>query len=165
MKKKIAMAIAAGVMAVSLMTACGGGSDSGGATEATTKAAAATEAAVSKDSAAADSTGDVSYVDGYYANDGNGNDFIIAFYEGAAGDVAYVNDGTNEALAEYTVENAETSEGEAYLLITVGNTTLGYIADGDSYYIVDDEGNVYGAAKLSEEEANTIYAALTEAAN
>ena len=50
----------------------------------------------------AEAASDITYVDGFYANDGE-SDFMIAFYENAPGDVCYVNDGTNEVLAEYTV--------------------------------------------------------------
>ena len=108
-----------------------------------------------------ESSDDISFVDGFYATDGNSSDFMIAFYEGSAGDIAYVNDGTNEVFAEYTVENAQLDDGTEYLLVTVGNTQIGYIEDGDDIYLIDDEGNVYGAARLTEEEAD----ALAEAAS
>lgn len=116
-----------------------------------------------KDSAAeteADADAEVKYVDGFYANDGNSSDFIIAFYEGAAGDVAYVNDGTDEVVAEYSVEKAQLDDGTEYLLVTVGKTQIGYVENGDDLYIVDADGNIYGAARLTEEEADAIYEAV-----
>ncbi|MBR6328554.1 MAG: hypothetical protein IKR68_02780 [Lachnospiraceae bacterium] len=103
-----------------------------------------------------DASGDVTFVDGFYATDANGNDFMIAFYEGAAGDVAYVNDGTDEVFAEYTVENASLDDGTEYLLVTVGQTQLGYYEDGSDIYMVDADGQVYGAARLTEEEADAL---------
>ena len=109
---------------------------------------------------AAEEAADINFVDGFYANDGNGNDFIIAFYEGAAGDVAYVNDGTNEAIAEYVVENAALEDGTEYLLVTVGQTQIGYYEDGEDIYMIDADGNIYAAARLTEAEADEIYNAL-----
>ena len=99
--------------------------------------------------------GDVTYVDGFYANSGD-SDFMIAFYEGAAGDVAYVNDGTDEVFAEYTVEQAQLDDGTEYLLVNVGATQLGYYEDGDDVYLVDSDGNIYAAAHLTEEEADEL---------
>ncbi len=107
----------------------------------------------------AEATSDITYVDGYYANDGAGNDFMIAFYEGAAGDVCYVNDGTSEVLAEYSVEDATMEDGTAYILVTVGQTQLGYVDDGTDVAIITEDGNVYAAAHLSEEEADALYEA------
>ncbi len=95
---------------------------------------------------------DVSFVDGFYATDGDA-EFVLAFYESADGDVAYITDGNKEAFAAYTVENDVTDEGNDYLLVTVGDLTLGYVEDGDDIYLVDDEGNIYGAARLTEEQA------------
>lgn len=186
MKKRIAAVLIGTMMAASMLTACGSkDSDSSAASttaaaEATSEAAeeVTTEAAeeeateeetteaAEEETAAADGS-DISFVDGYYATDANGNDFMIAFYENAPGDVAYVNDGTNEAFAEYTVENAQTDEGNDYLLITVGQTQLGYIADGTDggAYIIDADGNIYGAQALTEDEADVIYQALQEADN
>ncbi|ETP71937.1 hypothetical protein UYO_2077 [Lachnospiraceae bacterium JC7] len=108
----------------------------------------------------ADAAADVKYVDGFYANDGNSSDFMIAFYEGAAGDVAYVNDGTDEVVAEYSVEKAQLDDGTEYLLVTVGQTQIGYVENGDDIFIVDSDGNIYGAARLSEEEADALYQAV-----
>ncbi len=108
-----------------------------------------------------ESSDDVSFVDGFYATDGNSSDFMIAFYEGSAGDIAYVNDGTDEVFAEYTVESAQLDDGTEYLLVTVGNTQIGYYEDGDDIYLIDEDGTVYGAARLTEEEAD----ALAEAAS
>ncbi len=107
----------------------------------------------------AEAVSDITYVDGFYANDGS-NDFIIAFYENAPGDVCYLSDGTNEVLAEYVVEDATLDDGTAYYLVTVGATQLGYIDDGDNVAIIDTDGNLYAAAHLSEEEADTIYQAI-----
>ncbi|OON87382.1 hypothetical protein BXO88_03665 [Oribacterium sp. C9] len=110
----------------------------------------------------ADANSDVKYVDGFYATDGNGSDFMIAFYEGAAGDVAYINDGSDEAVAEYSVEKANLDDGTEYLLVTVGQTKIGYVENGDDLYIVDSDGNIYGAARLSEEEADALYQAVAK---
>ncbi len=145
-----------GILGAALMTGCGGSQDAS-ADAVTTAAATEAAEAATEDTASADG---ISYVDGYYANDGNGNDLIIAFFEGAAGDVAYVSDGTNEALAEYTVEEAQTDSGTDYYLITVGDTALGYYTEGSNYYLVDTSGNIYAAAALSEEEADALYSAL-----
>ncbi len=98
---------------------------------------------------------DIKFVDGFYANDGS-SDFMIAFYEGAAGDVAYVNDGSNEVLAEYVVEKAELDDGTEYYIVTVGNTQLGYYEEGSDVYLIDDEGNIYAAAHLTEAEADEL---------
>ena len=111
-------------------------------------------------SATEGSTEGITFVDGFYANDGNGNDFMIAFYEGDAGDIAYLNDGTDEVFAEYTVEKASLDAGTEYLLVTVGNTQLGYVEDGEDLYLIDSEGTVYAAERLSEEEADEIYEAV-----
>ncbi len=111
-------------------------------------------------SATEGSTEGITFVDGFYANDGNGNDFMIAFYEGDAGDIAYLNDGTDEVFAEYTVEKAALDAGTEYLLVTVGNTQLGYVEDGEDLYLIDSEGTVYAAGRLSEEEADEIYEAV-----
>lgn len=104
---------------------------------------------------------DVSYVDGFYANNG-GSDFMIFFYETSNGDVAYVNDGTNEAFAEYTVENAELDDGTPYLYVTVGNLGLGYYEDGDDVYFVTDDGDVFAAAHLTEAEAEELHSVVTQ---
>lgn len=102
--------------------------------------------------APAEETSDVSFVDGFYATDGDA-EYVLAFYESANGDVAYLTDGQSDVFAAYTVENATTDDGDEYLLVTVGNLSLGYIEDGEDIYLVDDEGNVYGAARLTEEQA------------
>ncbi len=107
-------------------------------------------------------TSDITYVDGYYANDGNGNDFIIAFYETPNGDVAYVNDGTDEVLAEYTVEDATTADGVDYSLVTVGNLKMGYVADGEDVLIITEDDEVYAAAPLEESEAEALVAAVQQ---
>ena len=72
----------------------------------------------------------------------------------------YVMTETNEAIAEYVVENATLDDGTEYLLVTVGQTQLGYYEDGDDIYLVDDEGTVYAAGRLTEAEADEIYNAL-----
>ncbi|MGN1022308.1 MAG: hypothetical protein ACI4OJ_02320 [Lachnospiraceae bacterium] len=176
MKKRFVCVLMTGILGAALMTGCGGSGDTSAeavstaaAAEADTEEVVTTEAAeeetTEEETTEADteetaSSDEVTYVDGYYANDGNGNDFIIAFFEGAAGDVAYISDGTNEALAEYTVEEAQTDSGTDYYLITVGDTALGYYTDGSDYYLVDANGNIYTAAALSEDEAVAIYSAI-----
>ena len=178
MKKKFLALVLAGAMSVAVLAGC---SDDGAAeTVDSVKAAAdevvddaeevaddvAEDVAEDVEEAAEDvaedveEAADISFVDGFYANDGNGSDFMIAFYEGAAGDVAYVNDGTNEVLAEYVVENATLDDGTEYLVVTVGQTQIGYFEDGEDIYIVDDEGNIYAAGRLTEAEADEIYNAL-----
>ena len=163
MKKKVLAMMLATVMACGALAGCGGSAAAApAAAETAEDAGDVEEADADVEEAADDAAADVTYVDGFYANDGEGNDFMIAFYEGAAGDVAYVNDGTNEALAEYVVEDATLDDGTAYLLVTVGNTVLGYIEDGDDIYIIDADGNLYAAGRLSEEEADAIYTAVTQ---
>ena len=102
-------------------------------------------------------TEDVLYVDGFYATDGS-VEFALAFYESSDGDVAYITDGEAEAFAEYTVEAMETEDGDEYYLVTVGNLSLGYIEDGDDIYLIDEDGNIYGAARLTEEQAAELVA-------
>ena len=109
----------------------------------------------------AETASDISYVDGYYANSGS-DDFMIFFYESSDGDVAYVNDGTNEAFAEYTVENAELDDGTPFLLVTVGNIQLGYISDGSDTYIVTEDGTAYAAESLTEAEAEELHSIVTQ---
>ena len=41
--------------------------------------------------------------------------------------------------------------------MTVGQTQLGYYEDGEDIYLVDVDGNVYAAGRLTEEEADTLY--------
>ncbi len=115
----------------------------------------------SSDDSSADSAADVKYVDGFYANNG-GDDFMIFFYETSNGDVAYVNDGTNEAFAAYTVENAELDDGTPYLFVTVGNLSLGYYEDGDDVYLVTEDGSVYAAARLTEAEAEELHSIVNQ---
>ena len=111
----------------------------------------------------AEEAAEVTYIDGYYANDGNGSDFMIFFYDANGVDVAYVNDGTAEAYSEYTAEAAQTEDGTEYVLVTVGGLQLGYlVADDGSVYIIDNSGNVYAASALTEEEANALYTVVTE---
>ena len=172
MKKRMLALLMVGVMAAFGLTACGGNDTAAAAAADTAEevtADAEVDAAAEEEVAADDSAdaeaGDitVSYVDGFYANDGQGNDFIIAFYEGDAGDLAYVNDGSNEVFAEYVVEDGTMEDGTAYYLVTVGQTQLGYVDNGgEDVAIVDAEGNVYAAAHLSEEEADAIYEALQQ---
>ncbi len=115
----------------------------------------------SEDSGDAEAASDVSYVDGFYANNG-GEDFMIFFYESSKGDIAYVNDGSNEAFAEYTVENAKTDDGTPYLYVKVGNLGLGYIEDGDDIYLVTEDGSSFAAARLTEAEAEKLHSIVTE---
>ena len=181
MKKKFLALVLAGAMSVAVLAGC---SDDGAAETADSVKAAADEVVedaqevaedvaedvsedveevaedVEEDVEEAEEAADISFVDGFYANDGNGRDFMIAFYEGAAGDVAYVNDGTNEVLAEYVVEEAALDDGTEYLLVTVGQTQIGYIEDGEDLYLVDEDGNIYAAGRLTEDEADAIYNAL-----
>ncbi len=104
---------------------------------------------------------DVSYVDGFYANNGS-EDFMIFFYESADGDVAYINDGTQEAFAEYTVEQQTLDDGTEYLLVTVGATQLGYIENGSEIYLVGEDGSTYAAERLTEDEAEALHSIVTQ---
>ena len=104
---------------------------------------------------------DIKYVDGFYAADGQGKDFMIAFYENAPGDLAYVNDGQNEVVAEYVVEKQNLNDGTEYLLVTVGNTKLGYYEEGSNVFLIDNDGHVYNAARLTEEQINKLHDIVT----
>lgn len=173
MKKRVVAVMLAGVLGVGMLTACGNQNAQAQQDAAAADAAAeevveeAVAEEVVEDAAeevveeaveeeVAEAASDITYVDGFYANNGE-SDFMIAFYENAPGDVCYVNDGTNEVLAEYTVEEATLDDGTAYLLVTVGQTQLGYYEDGEDIYMVDTDGNVYAAGRLTEEEADTLY--------
>ena len=106
---------------------------------------------------------EMTYVDGLYANDGNGRDFIILFYTSDEGDYAYVHDGDEEAIEQYTVEDAQLDDGTEYEVITVGGLSIGYIDDGDETYIVDmDDGTIYAASHLTEDEADGFYSVLND---
>ena len=106
---------------------------------------------------------EMSYVDGLYANDGNGRDFVILFYTSDEGDYAYVHDGEEEAIEQYTVEDAELDDGTEYEVITVGGLSIGYIDDGDEVYIVDmDDGTIYASEHLTEDEAEGFYSILND---
>ena len=181
MKKKILTVIMAAALSVSMICACGenkSASEPAPAEETTKEDSAAEEAPaeeeaeeeveeeaaeeeVAEEEETADAT-DVSYYDGYYATNGNGSDFMLFFYETSAGDLAYINDGTNEAVAEYTVTEESLDDGTPYYLVKVGNLSLGYLIDGEDVYIVDDEGELYAGAQLSEEEAEALHSMVTE---
>ena len=110
-----------------------------------------------------DDNPELTYVDGLYANDGNGRDFVILFYTSDEGDYAYVHDGTEEAIAQYTVEDAELDDGTEFEEVTVGGLSIGYIDDGDDVYIVDlDDGTIYAAGHLTEDEAEGFYSILND---
>ncbi len=168
MKKKLLTVIMASALSVSMICACGGGDSAADTAPAESTAAdttaeedAAEEDAAAEDSGDTEAASDVTYVDGFYANNG-GKDFMIFFYETASGDLAYVNDGTDEAIAEYTVEEDSLDDGTTYLLVTVGNTKLGYYEEGNDIYLVDDEGSVYAAARLTEAEAEELHSMVTQ---
>ena len=106
---------------------------------------------------------DLTYVDGLYANDGNGRDFVILFYSSDEGDYAYVHDGNEEAIAPYEVEEAELDDGTEYEVINVGGLSIGYIDDDEDVFIVDmDDGTIYAASHLSEDEAEGFYSILND---
>ena len=106
---------------------------------------------------------DLTYVDGLYANDGNGKDFVILFYSSDEGDYAYVHDGKDEAIAPYEVEEAELDDGTEYEVINVGGLSIGYIDDDEDVFIVDmDDGTIYAAGHLSEDEAEGFYSILND---
>ncbi len=166
MKKSIVAVMLAGVLGAGMLTGCGNNAQAqaqAAADQAATEVAEAVAEEVAEeavDQAVAEAS-DIAFVDGFYANDGT-NDFYIAFYENAPGDVCYVSDGENEVLAEYTVEEAELDDGTAYLVVNVGNTHLGYIDDGTDVALIDEDGNVYAAAHLTEEEADALYEACAQ---
>ena len=155
MKKKLLAILIVSVMGAALLAGCGG-------SEEADVADASVQEEVQADNDEAAGT-EVTFVDGFYAADGNGSDFMIAFYEGAAGDIAYVNDGTGEVFAEYTVENAQLDDGTEYLLVTVGAMQMGYLENGEDIYLITDDGEMYAAARLTEEEADAIAAAVASA--
>ncbi len=102
----------------------------------------------------------LTYVDGYYANDGAGNDFFIAFFQMDGVDFAYVNDGSSEVFAEYSVDAAAMDDGTAYTLVTVGNLEMGYIDDGSDIAIITADGQLYAAARLDESQAMALAEAV-----
>ena len=160
MKKKLVAMIMVCVLGAFAITACGDEADTA-ATETKevveTENEAEVEVEASDDAEASEDDTNISYVDGFYATDADGNDFMIAFFEGDLGDIAFVKDASDEVTAEYTVEKAALDDGTEYLLVTVGATQIGYYEDGDDIYLVDDDGTVYGAARLTEEEADALY--------
>lgn len=104
---------------------------------------------------------DIRFVDAFYANDGNGTDFMIVFYESKDGDIAYVNDGVNEAFSDYTVENATTDDGTEYILVKVGEILLGYYEEGEDVFLITEDGSTYVAGHLTEEEAEELHGIIT----
>ncbi len=168
MKKKLLAELMAGDLGAALLTGCGGSKDTkkeetkteaADKTEdkAEDKAEAETEAADDAEGASEDGAAvPVTFVDGFYASNGS-DDFVIAFYTAENGaELAYVNDGENEVIAEYAVEKATLDDGTEYLVVGVGQTFLGYYEDEENVYLIDDEGNVYIADHLTEEEAETL---------
>lgn len=161
---------AALVMGMALLTGCGGEADDQAAkskpeteaNETETKATTEDNAESQDNSESGEAFEDISFVDAFYANDGNGTDFMIAFYESKDGDIAYIHDGEEEAFAPYTVENATAEDGTEYLLVQVGETALGYYEDGEDIFMIDDDGTVYAAARLTEEEAEELHSIVTE---
>lgn len=159
MKKKLLAMMIVGVMGAAMLAGCGG-SEEADVADASVQEEVQDEVQADNDEAAGT---EVTFVDGFYAADGNGSDFMIAFYEGAAGDIAYVNDGTGEVFAEYIVENAQLDDGTEYLLVTVGAMQMGYLENGEDIYLITDDGEMYAAARLTEEEADAIAAAVASA--
>lgn len=159
MKKKLLTMMIVGVMGAAMLAGCGG-SEEADVADASVQDEVQDEVQEDNDEAAGT---EVTFVDGFYAADGNGSDFMIAFYEGAAGDIAYVNDGTGEVFAEYIVENAQLDDGTEYLLVTVGAMQMGYLENGEDIYLITDDGEMYAAARLTEEEADAIAAAVASA--
>ena len=157
MKKRVVAIMLSMVVAAGMLAGCGNNQAAEVQQAADEVEQAVDEAAAEVEEAA--EVSEISYVDGYYANNGE-SDFIIAFYENAPGDVCYLSDGETQLLAEYSVDEAALDDGTAYYLVTVGNTQLGYADDGENVAIIDTDGNVYAAAHLSEEEADEIYRAI-----
>ena len=164
MKKRIMTLAIAGVMSMAVLAGCG--EEAPAETVVAEPTAEATEAEATEAPEAPEATEEVSedveavFVDGYYANDGE-TDMMLAFFEVGDADIAYVTDGENEFCSEYTVEEAETDDGDAYLLVsfTDVDAKLGYIDNGDGeYYLVDEEGNIYAAAQLTEDDVEALYA-------
>ena len=174
MKRKLMTLVLTLALATSMLYGCGGSepAESAPAAEEETVEEEAVEEEAAEEEAAgeteeAESEGesdasDVSYVDGFYANNGEGDDFMIFFYESSAGDVAYVNDGKEEAFAEYTVEKAQLDDGTEYYVVKVGEATLGYYEEGDDIYLISEDGDIYAAGRLTEEEAEALHSVVTE---
>lgn len=169
MKKRIMTLAIAGVLSMSILAGCGAEAPAETVveeptTEATEEAEATEEVEATEEAEATEATEEAEavFVDGYYANDGE-TDMILAFFEVGDADIAYVSDGEAEFCSAYTVEEAETEDGDAYLLVsfTDVDAQLGYIDNGDGdYYLVDEDGNVYAAAQLTEDEVDAIYSFL-----
>ena len=102
------------------------------------------------------------YDSGFYANDGKSDLFICFFYSSDGEQVAYLNNGTEEAIADYEVTEDELEDGTPLMLIRVGELVLGYMHDGTDWYIIDKDANVAVAAELTEEEAEFIFDAVQD---
>lgn len=157
MKKRFVTLLMATALTVAMLSGCGGEEAPAPAAESQVETQVEEQAVEEK---ADEDTSDVEYVDGFYANNGEGSDFMIFFYTTSDGDVAYVNDGTSEAFAVYTVEEAQLDDGTGYLLVTVGNLSLGYYEEGSDIYIITEDGDVYAAGRLSEDEAEALYSVV-----
>ena len=164
MKKKLLAVLMASVLGAALLTGCGGSKDTKKEETKTEETKAEDKTEEKTEEAADDAEGaseggeavPVTFVDGFYASNGS-EDFVIAFYTAENGaELAYINDGKNEVIAEYAVEKATLDDGTEYLVVGVGQTFLGYYEDEENVYLIDDEGNVYVADHLTEEEAETL---------
>lgn len=102
------------------------------------------------------------YDSGFYANDGNSDLFICFFYSDDGEQMAYLNNGSEEAIADYEVTEDELDDGTPLMLIRVGELVLGYMHDGTDWYIIDKDANVAVAAELTEEEAEFIFDAVQD---
>lgn len=156
MKKRLLVtAFVVAALGASLITGC-----SCSSSETSTSSNQTTNQTTNQTNAAVN-TADIKYVDGFYAADGQGKDFYIAFYEGGAGDLAYVNDGKDEVVAAYTVEKQNLDDGTEYLLVNVGNTKLGYYEEGANIFLIDNDGHVYNAARLTEDQIEKLHSIVT----
>ena len=102
------------------------------------------------------------YDSGFYANDGKSDLFICFFYSSDGEQVAYLNNGHEDAIADYEVTEDELEDGTPLMLIRVGELVLGYMHDGTDWYIIDKDANVAVAAELTEEEAEFIFDAVQD---
>ena len=54
------------------------------------------------------------------------------------------------------------NDGTPYLHVAVGNLSLGYYEEGDDIYLITEDGDVYAAERLIEEEAEALHSIVTE---
>ena len=109
----------------------------------------------------ADAEVEYTYDGGFFATDGD-EQFMVAFFETSEGaEFAYVSDGSNEAFADYAIEEMETDDGTSFICVTVGGLQLGYFeddSDGSVYLVNLADGSVFAAQELDEADAMQLIA-------